>query len=324
MALVPLNTLEERVAALLKDAGASTDMARSTARTLVRAEAEGLASHGLSRVKQYAAQLQNGRVKGDATPSVKRSTGATLLVDADEGLAYPACDLAITEAIGRCKEFGIALAGVSRSHHFGPAGIHLEPAAEAGMIGFAFTNSPPAMPAWGGRTPTFGTNPIAAVFPRRGQPPLVIDLSLSTVARGKLMVAAKKGDPIPPGWALDKYGKPTTDPKAGMEGMMSPLGGAKGAMLALMVEVLCACLTGSALSYEADSFFKAEGNRPHLGHLFVLIQAGALAGNDTYHQRLEALIGHMLQDEGVRLPGARRYASLERARTEGLDDKMLG
>jgi (2R)-3-sulfolactate dehydrogenase (NADP+) len=294
-------------------------MADTTAAALVAAEAQGLASHGLSRVPQYAGHLRNGRVNGDAQPQLKQARPAALLVDAQEGLAFPACALAVREAIRSARECGTAFAGVTNSHHFGAAAWHLEPVAAAGMVGLAFGNSPAAMPAWGGKRALFGTNPIAAVFPRRDAPPLVIDLSLSEVARGKLMVAAREGKQIPLGWALDKHGNPTTDPKAGLEGMMLPAGGVKGAMLALVVELLCCALTGAAYGFEADSFFTEEGNRPRIGQAFMVIDPGALAGAEVFHERIETLVTAMLADEEVRLPGARRLALARRAQEEGLE-----
>jgi (2R)-3-sulfolactate dehydrogenase (NADP+) len=175
------------------------------------------------------------------------------------------------------------------------------------------------MPAWGGKRALFGTNPIAAVFPRRDAPPLVIDLSLSEVARGKLMVAAREGRPIPPGWALDKDGNPTTDPKAGLAGMMLPAGGVKGAMLALVVELLCCALTGAAYGFEADSFFTEEGNRPRIGQAFLVIDPAALAGTDVFHERIETLVETMLLDPDVRLPGQRRLALARQAAAEGIE-----
>jgi (2R)-3-sulfolactate dehydrogenase (NADP+) len=187
------------------------------------------------------------------------------------------------------------------------------------MVGLAFGNSPAGMPAWGGKRALFGTNPIAAVFPRRGDAPLVIDLSLSEVARGKLMVAAKKGESIPLGWALDKEGKPTTDPKAGLEGMMMPAGGVKGAMLALVVELLCCALTGAAFGFEADSFFNEEGNRPRIGQAFMVIDPGALAGTDVFYERIETLVSAMLADPEVRLPGQRRAALAHTAEADGIE-----
>jgi len=319
---MPRSSLEQLTALAadaLARAGARRDMAETTAAALVAAEAQGLASHGLSRVPQYAGHLRNGRVNGDAQPQLKQARPAALLVDAQEGLAFPACALAVREAIRSARECGAAFAGVTNSHHFGAAAWHLEPVAAAGMVGLAFGNSPAAMPAWGGKRALFGTNPIAAVFPRRGAPPLVIDLSLSEVARGKLMVAAREGKPIPAGWALDKDGNPTTDPKAGLEGMMLPAGGVKGAMLALVVELLCCSLTGAAYGFEADSFFTEAGNRPRIGQAFMVIDPGALAGAEVFHERIETLVAAMLADEEVRLPGARRLALARRAREEGIE-----
>ena len=174
-------------------------MARATAHCLVAADAEGLASHGVSRVPQYASQLRLGRADGKAVPRIVRERGGACLVDAACGLAYEACALAVGEALRRAREHGVALSGVTNSNHFGVAAIHLAPVAAAGLVGLAFGNSPAAMPAWGGKTPLFGTNPVAAVFPRRDAPPLTIDLSLSEAARGKIMVAAREGKPIPSG-----------------------------------------------------------------------------------------------------------------------------
>jgi (2R)-3-sulfolactate dehydrogenase (NADP+) len=319
---MPRSSLEQLTALAadaLARAGARREMAEMTAAALVAAEAQGLASHGLSRVPQYAGHLRNGRVNGDAQPQLRQARPAALLVDAQEGLAFPACALAVREAIRSARECGTAFAGVTNSHHFGAASWHLEPVAAAGMVGLAFGNSPAAMPAWGGKRALFGTNPIAAVFPRRDAPPLVIDLSLSEVARGKLMVAAREGKPIPPGWALDKEGNPTTDPKAGLEGMMLPAGGVKGAMLALVVELLCCSLTGAAFGFEADSFFTEAGNRPRIGQAFLVIDPGALAGAEVFYERIETLVSAMLADEEVRLPGARRLALARRAQEEGLE-----
>lgn len=223
------------------------------------------------------------------------------------------------EAVARAREHGVAFAAVKNSHHFGVASYHLDPIAAADMVGFAFGNSPAAMPAWGGKRALFGTNPIAAIFPRRAAAPLVIDLSLSEVARGKLMVAAREGKQIPLGWALDSAGNPTTDPQQGLEGMMLPAGGVKGAMLALMVELLCCALTGARFGFEADSFFTDQGNRARIGQAFLVIDPAALAGPEVYHERIETLITTMTIDADVRLPGARRKKLAEKASAEGVE-----
>lgn len=321
MTMMTMAEARRRVAATLAAAGAGEAMAASTAQALVLADAQGLGSHGLARVGQYATHLKNGRVDGSAIAKVMKSKGATCIVDAGEGLAFPACELAIAEASARAREFGIGFAGVVRSHHAGVLVDHLRAAAAEGLVGIGFTNSPAAMPAAGGRHPIFGTNPVAAIFPRRAGPPLMIDLSLSEVARGRLMVAAKAGQPIPAGWALDASGQPTTDAKAGLAGSMLPLGAAtsaKGAMLALMVELMVTALIGARFGYEASSFFVDEGNRPGLGQAFLVIDPGALAGSASFFDRVEALVAEMLVDDGVRLPGARREALLLAAERDGI------
>jgi (2R)-3-sulfolactate dehydrogenase (NADP+) len=313
-----LAELHDLAARALRRAGASEAMAHVTAQALVAGEAQGLASHGLARVAQYATHLRNGRADGGAVPAIARERGAAVLVDARCGLAFPACALAVAEAMRRARAFGVAFAGVTNSHHFGVAAWHLEPLAQAGLVGLAFGNSPAAMPAAGGKRALFGTNPVAFVFPRRHGSPLTIDLSLSEVARGKVMVAAKEGRPIPLGWALDRDGRPTTDAKAALEGSMLAMGGAKGAMLALVVELLVTALTGAALGFEADSFFVDEGNRPRIGQAFVAIDPDALAGRDVYHERVETLVAAMLADEGVRLPGVRRTELARAAQANGI------
>jgi (2R)-3-sulfolactate dehydrogenase (NADP+) len=322
MTVMTLEQARRAVAETLRAAGANEAMASATARALVLAEAQGLGSHGLGRVVQYATHLRNGRVNGNAMPTLRREKGAAALIDAHEGLAFAACEMAVSEAIARARDFGIAIAGVTDSHHCGVVVDHLRAAADAGMVGLGFANSPAAMPAAGGRHPIFGTNPVAAVFPRRGALPLMIDLSLSEVARGKVMVAAKQGKPIPPGWAVDRDGQPTTDAQAALEGSMLPIGAAsspKGAMLALVVELLVTALIGAQFGFEASSFFEDAGNRPRIGQAFIVIDPGALAGSASYLDRVEVLVTEMLRDDGVRLPGARREDLRRRAEAEGIE-----
>ena len=319
MPVFSLAQLTDIAAQALMRAGANPAMAAVTAAALADAEAQGLTSHGMSRVPQYLTHLRNGRADGSAVPVVIKAKGGVVLIDAGGGLAFPACALAVDEAIRRSREHGVSFAGVTRSHHFGVAAYHLVPVAAAGLVGLAFGNSPAAMPAAGGRHPVFGTNPIAAAFPRAHGAPLVIDLSLSEVARGKVMMAAKEGKPIPVGWALDRNGNPTTDPAAALAGSMLAMGGIKGAMLALIVELLACALTGAAFGFEADSFFVDAGNRPGLGQAFLVIDPEALAGRGVYFARIETLIAEMTKDASVRLPGARRNALAARARTSGIE-----
>ena len=319
MPRLSLAEAERLVRDALARAGANTAMAEATARALVAGEAEGQSGHGLSRVAQYAGFLANGRADGAAVPTIIAQRGGAALIDAGHGLAYPAVELAVAEAAQRARAQGVAFLGITNSHHAGAMGLPVAALARQGFVALAFTNSPAAMPVPGGRRALMGTNPVAAGFPRRDAPPLVIDMALSEVARGKIMVAAKAGKPIPLGWAVDAEGQPTTDAQAALGGAMLAMGGTKGALLALIVELLCCAVTGAAFGFEADSFFEAEGNRPRLGHALIAIDPGALAGREAFLDRVEFLLAAMQADPDVRLPGSRRQGLAERAATEGID-----
>jgi (2R)-3-sulfolactate dehydrogenase (NADP+) len=302
----------------LARAGASDAMAQATARALVHADAQGLATHGLSRLALYCEHLRNGRANGAAVPRIVSGREGTCLIDACGGLAYEALALAVSEVIERARRAGVAFCGVTNSHHSGAMGDHLRPVAAAGLVGLAFTNSPAAINAWGGKRALFGTNPVAAAFPRRDAEPIIVDLSLTEVVRGKIMLYAKEGRPLPAGWALDKDGNPTTDAQAALTGSLFAIGGAKGAMLALVVELLCCSLSGAAFGFENDSYFE-PGNKPRIGHALLAIDPGALAGREVFLERVETLVGAMLADEGVRLPGDRRHTALRRSGSDGIE-----
>lgn len=316
---------EELVLRALQAHGARPESASATARALVLAEAQGLASHGLARVPSYVGHLQSGRVLGQVVARVAHQRGAALLIDAADGFAFPACEMGMAAAIELAQQQGLALLGVTNSHHAGVMVDHLRPAAAAGLLGLGFTNASACMPAAGGKRALFGTNPIAAIFPRWKDgatvDPVMIDLALSEVARGKLMTAAQRGTRIPLGWAVDSQGQPTTDPKAGLEGFMLPIGAAsspKGAMLALMVELLTSALLGANFSYEMGTFFSNQGGPLRMAHLFILIDPNAMAGQAAYAARMEELISSMLIDDEVRLAGARRLALERQARQRGV------
>jgi (2R)-3-sulfolactate dehydrogenase (NADP+) len=299
--------------------------AGSVARALVQAEIDGQKGHGLARVPSYAAQAKAGKVDGYATPEVRQTRPASLMIDVRNGFAYPAFDLAIARLPDLAGAAGIAAAGFVRSHHFGVVGRHVERLAEAGLLALAFGNTPKAMGAWGGKRPVFGTNPIAFAAPQAGKAPIVVDLALSQVARGKILSAAQKGEAIPADWAADEHGRPTTDASAALRGTLQPIGGSKGAALALMVEILSVALTGARFAFEASSFFDAEGGPPGVGQFLIAIDPGAFGGADLFAQRIAALAGVIEGDGAARLPGSRRIALREKARREGLsvDAKLL-
>lgn len=326
MPRLSLPELEALAAGALRAAGASRAMAASAARCLVAADAQGLGTHGVSRIPTYVAHLRSGRADGRAVPRiVRRPRPAACLVDAGNGLGFAACELAVGAALKRAKRYGAAIAGVTNGHHSGALGVLLQPLAAAGLVGLAFSNAPAGIVPWGGRRALLGTNPVAAVFPRHDGAPITVDMSLTQVTRGQIMLLANAGKAIPEGWGMDSAGQPTTDPqKILVGGSLHAVGGLKGTMLALAVEILCCVLTGAALSHEVESLHLAEGRPLRLGQLFVAIAPGALAGDAAYLQRVEALVEAMLEDENVRLPGARRVKMRESARHDGIeiDDKL--
>ncbi|WP_425087746.1 Ldh family oxidoreductase [Stappia sp.] len=296
----------------------SPDNAASVARALVAAEADGQGGHGLSRLPSYAAQSRCGKVDGHARPVVTHPTPALLRVDAGFGFAFPAFDAAIDALPEMAANAGVAMAAIRRSHHFGQAGAHCERLAEKGLVAFVFGNTPKAIAPWGGTSPLYGTNPIAFAAPiAAGTPPLVIDLALSRSARGKIMAAQKAGTTIPEGWALDAQGQPTTDPTEALAGTMIPIGEAKGAALALMVEVMAAAVAGACLAFEATSLLNADGGPPDLGQTVIVIDPH-LASGGVYGERIGALIAAIEVEEGARLPGSRRLESRAKAAREGV------
>jgi (2R)-3-sulfolactate dehydrogenase (NADP+) len=315
VATLSLGQAEALVAAALQRCKSSPANAAVVARALVRAEAEGLKSHGLLRTPMYAAQAKIGKVDGFASPEVSRPRPALLAIDAHFGFAYPALYMAVERLPALAREFGIAAAGIKRSHHVGVAGHPMEALAEAGMMAMMFANAPAAMAPWGGNRAVFGTDPVAFACPLQGRAPIVVDLSLSKVARGHILTAIQKGESIPEGWALDTNGRPTTDAKAALAGTMIPLGDAKGTALALMVELLAAGLTGANYAAEASSFLDAEGPPPGTGQFIIAIDANAFA---NALPRFAVMARSIEEQQGARLPGARRLTLRQKAERDGL------
>jgi (2R)-3-sulfolactate dehydrogenase (NADP+) len=322
---VSFERAEARLTDIFAAAGASPANAASVAWALVMAEADGLKGHGLSRVPTYLAMLKSGKIDGQVVPKASRPKPGVLAIDAGHGFAYPAIDLAIAEIPDLARDQGIVAAPIRRSNHCGAAGLHVERLAEQGLVALLFANTPGAIAPWGGSKPVFGTNPIAFAAPLAGREPVVIDMALSKVARGPIVAAKQKGQAIPEGWALDVHGKPTTDAAAALAGTMVPLGDAKGATLAMMVEILAAALVGAHFGFQASSFLDAEGGPPDTGQLILAIDPHAMGGN-WFDERMRALVHAIEAQEGTRLPGVRRLTLRAKARAEGIDmpEEMLG
>ena len=312
-----LEELHTLVVEILVGHNTARNNAERVAAALVAAEADGQKGHGASRVPSYAAQARSGKVDGHAVPEAIRLADAAAIIDARDGFAYPAIDLAQRTLLDGLEASPVAAAVIRNSHHSGVIAHHIEPLARAGFVAMSVGNTPQAIAPWGGRRGLFGTNPIGFAAPRAGHPPLVIDMSLSKVARGRINVAAQTGDPIPPDWAFDSAGNPTTDARAAMAGTMAPIGDAKGAQLALMVEILAGALSASCFGFESSSHYEAEGPPPRAGQFLLALNPGPFS-QGRFGVRLEVLLAAIEEQHGTRLPGQRRYALRAQAERDGV------
>ena len=276
--------------------------AKIIARHLVLAETDGQLGHGLSRVKSYVEQIQSGKVNIRSLIKVEFQGKGWLALDADHGFAFPALDQAYLLTMPLIREHGALLVTINKSHHAGVLGHHVERYAEQGVVALMFSNTPAAIAPWGGSTPIFGTNPIAFACPRGNDFPLVIDLSLTKVARGKVMRAKVEGKRIPNDWAVDPDGIATTDPEQALKGAMLPIGDAKGAALALMVELMTAGLAGAHYGFQASSFLDTESSEPNVAQTIILI-----APPPERIAHFETLFSAILTQRDTRLPGINRF-----------------
>ena len=299
-------------------AGIADNLAHEVVNPLVLAELDGIPSHGFSRVPFYVEQIRSGKVNSKAVPVISLPAPALVRVDACHGLAFPAIAQGLRKTLTVARDHGVALLGVTRSHHSGCMGHWVESMAREGLLALAFTNSPAAMMPWKGNKATFGTNPIAFGCPRGDFDPLVVDMALSKVARGQIVNAKEKRNmSIPEGWAVDADGKPTTDPEAALKGAMIPMGDAKGAALAMMVEILAATVNGANYGYEASSFFDPEGPAPGIGQTFFLLDVQRF--NASFANRVQDLCTFILKQPGTRIPGMRRFETRSKSRIQGVN-----
>ena len=301
----------------LENHGTTATIAHCVAQALTLADADGQNSHGLARVPSYLIQLQSHKVDGRSAPTKRILNSSSIEINVNGGFAYPALELATCELIRVCCENGgIAMVALVGSHHCGVAGHTVEKLAQAGHIGLMFANTPKAITAPGGGKPLLGTNPIAFACPRKSEYPVVIDLSLSQVARGRVVEAAKRNEQVPSDWGIDKHGMPTSDPSEILTGSLNAIGGNKGSVLALMVEILTATFTGSQYGYQAASFFDGEGGPPQVGQLLLGMKADQF--NPNFCSRIEELLSELQTEPGIRIPGERRFTNRIKAKELGI------
>ena len=312
-----LQEVYELSRAALMACGANEANAASVARSIREAEAEGIRNVGLAYLPYYCDHVLCGKVDGQAQPELKQTTPAALLVDAKHGFAHAAYEAGEAALLSLARSQGLAAMGLANSYASGVIGYFADRIARQGLIGLVFTNASASIAPWGGTQPLFGTNPVALGVPRADAPPIIIDQSSSTTARVNVVQAAERGESIPDTWALDADGRPTTDPNEGLKGSIAPLGGYKGAGLALLVEVLAAGLVGANWSFQASSLGDNEGGPPNIGQLFIAID-GRLFGAEGFDDRLETLVAAIHAQDGTRLPGDGRHRARREAEAEGV------
>lgn len=316
MVSLTLDQVETLARDCLTASGASGLQAGAVARSIRDAEAEGNRSIGLGYLPWYCGHLRAGKIAGHAVPRMSVAAPGLIRVDAADGfahLAYETGEMALREATWRQ---GIALMGIANAYACGVLGYFTGQLARQGLIALMVANASATMAPWGGHKPFFGTNPWSLAAPRRGEP-LILDSSSSATAFVNLVAAAGEGREIPPHWALDAEGRPTTDPVAAMAGTISPAGGHKGSALALMVEVLAAGLTGANWSHAASSLGDDEGGPPRLGQTIIAIRPDGL-GEAGFSGRLDDLLDKMVDQPGVRIPGDRRHAHRQQGELRGV------
>ena len=257
--------------------------------TLVTAELWGHASHGMLRLPWYVSRLRTGATERLTEPEVVRDNGAVVVLDGHHGIGQVITARAVELGVERARRHGISGVAVRDSGHFGTAAYFTRRAAEAGCVAFLATNASPAMAPWGGRVKSIGTNPWSVAAPAGRHGVVVMDLANTAVARGKVYLAAERGEEIPPGWAAAADGTPTTDPTAAIEGLILPMAGPKGYVISFMMDVLAGVLTGSAFGDAVAGPYEPD-RRSGAGHLVLTLDVAAFADPDEFTSRIEALV----------------------------------
>lgn len=310
----------------LERAGLSRKDAALVADSLVEANLRGVDSHGVGRLfPAYIQKLRSGQVNPRPRLRVLRDRGATALLDGDDGMGQVVAAAAMDLAIRKARRAGIAVVGVRRSSHCGAAAYFAMRALGHGMIGIAMTSGTSnAMAPWGGRTALLSNNPVAVAIPASRRLPVVLDMAMSVVARGKIVLAAKAGRPIPLDWALRANGEPTTNPAEALAGLLRPIGDYKGAGLALVVGVLTAILTGGAFGREILGFYENMREPHNTGHLMLAIRIAHFMPLTAFHRRMDAAVDELKSSKPVRgatailLPGEPEFLTARRRRREGI------
>lgn len=264
--------------------------ARVVADSLVFADLRGVSSHGVMRMGIYVKRIEMGLVNKTPVMKVLKEGPCTVAFDGDNGMGQVVGVAGMDKAISLAKVSGVGAVTVTNSNHFGACAYYAVRACRNDMIGVALSNAPSTLAPWGGRAPYLGTNPVAIAVPAGKHDHAMLDMAASVVARAKIILAARKGEKIPLGWAIDSLGRPTTDPEAALEGSVLPFGGPKGYGVAFMVEVLAGILSGSDFGKHIGSLYEDFSRPQNLGHFFLAISLGSFMDPEVFRQRMDALI----------------------------------
>jgi (2R)-3-sulfolactate dehydrogenase (NADP+) len=299
----------------LQQAGLAERHARLVAAQFAAADADGITSHGLARVPSACAMLAAGKIKPDAVTSHAQKRPGVLSVDADDGFPHLAIDEAAPALAAAARAQGIASLSVANAYACGVLGYHTERLARPGLVVLGFTQAPASIAPVGGVRAVIGTNPMSLAIPREDGASLLIDQSSSVVAKSEVLDRQARGEAIPPHWALDSGGQPTTSAEAALQGgTMAPFGGYKGFGAGLIVEVFAALLTGANLGLEAPGLADKASGPPRVGAYFIAIDP-APAG---FGARLQILLQAIAAQPEARIPGQRRLEWRARTAREGL------
>ena len=323
--LIREEVLERFCVSVFEKVGVPADAARIAARNLIEADLRGVHSHGVVRFPIYIKRILDGGTNAKANVRAIRQTRTTAVVDGDNGLGHYVGVRAMEMALEKASEGDCAFVAVRNSNHFGTAAYYAEMAARKNMIGLSFTiGAINHMAPWGGAEAVLGNNPFAIAFPTREPFPIVLDMACSVAARGKIIVAAKEGKPIPGDWATGPDGVPTTDAVEALKGFVIPVGGPKGYALTLAVGLLSTMLSGAAFGRDVGELYEKTTTPQDSGHLFGVLPVSAFDEVDAYLDR----IAKAMQDirgakratgvERIYLPGEREHLSMVASRAEGV------
>lgn len=270
--------------------GAPEHVALTVAQNLIEADLRGVSSHGIVRLGIYLDRIAKGMVVPTNEPELIKDSGSVGLMDGRNNFGAYVGDRALSVAINHAKNMGAYILGVSSSNHFGTGATYVKKAVDQGLALIVMSNASQTMPPTGGMRPFVGTNPIAFGFPTDNEAPFILDMATSLVARGKIIVAASKGEDIPLGWAIDKEGKPTTDAHQALDGAVLPMGGPKGFGLSMAIDILCGVMTGAGFGSSVNNMYDNWNDPQNVGHMFIAIDIERFMPLSTFKERLKAYI----------------------------------